>query len=258
MIFKWATNFSSSENERTGMWLVVTSDGNRLDFHNRSSVQSKWAIIDYNRLTVLTVFYCQSVTIEALLCASVSTNRPGGSVWICFQHRQMTTWSHVFQNPYFTFSQTVSYTWTWINHLSTSTSAWSYIVACMYANVSHVILLLKLNKTLHLVLNKKEILLLEDFFDYNRFQKFYPIIDQLHVNERFSIIIDHRNNTSSYCININSANYMITMCLLRYSVDFRFEVIFCVRKVCLCKGCRWVLPLWNHMLRYRLKLREDS
>ena len=40
-----------------------------------------------------------------------------------------------------------------------------------------------------------EILLLEDFPDYNRFPKFQPIDDRLHVNERFSIIIDHRNNT---------------------------------------------------------------
>ena len=33
-------------------------------------------IIDYNRLTVLTVFYCPPITIEALLCASVGTKRP--------------------------------------------------------------------------------------------------------------------------------------------------------------------------------------
>ena len=31
--------------------------------------------------------------------------------------------------------------------------------------------------------------------DYNRSLKFHSIIDRLHVNERFSIIIDHRNNT---------------------------------------------------------------
>ena len=47
------------------------------------------------------------------------------------------------------------------------------------------------------MLNKNEFLLLEDFSDYNRFPKFQPINDWLHVNERFSIIIDHRNNTSS-------------------------------------------------------------
>ena len=58
----------------------------------------------------------------------------------------------------------------------------------------------KLNNTLHLVLNKNEILLLEDFSDYNRFPKFQPIDDPLHVNERFSIIIDHRNNTSNMYI----------------------------------------------------------
>ena len=48
------------------------------------------------------------------------------------------------------------------------------------------------------MLNKNEILLLEDFSDYNRFTKFQPIDDRLHVNERFSIIIDHRNNTTRY------------------------------------------------------------
>ena len=37
--------------------------------------------------------------------------------------------------------------------------------------------------------------LLEDFSDYNQFPKFPQIDDRLHVNERFSIIIDHRNNT---------------------------------------------------------------
>ena len=47
------------------------------------------------------------------------------------------------------------------------------------------------------MLNKNEFLLLEDFSDYNRFQKFQPIDDRVHVNERFSIIIDHRNNTNS-------------------------------------------------------------
>ena len=47
-----------------------------------------------------------------------------------------------------------------------------------------------------LVLNKNEFLLLEDFSEYNRFPKIQPIDDRLHVNERFSIIIDHRNNTS--------------------------------------------------------------
>ena len=54
-----------------------------------------------------------------------------------------------------------------------------------------------MNKKSYLVLNENEILLLEDFSDYNRFPKFHPVIDWLHVNERFSIIIDHRNNTSS-------------------------------------------------------------
>ena len=44
--------------------------------------------------------------------------------------------------------------------------------------------------------NKNEILLLEDFSDYNQFPKFHPIIYRLHVNKRFSIIIDHRNNTN--------------------------------------------------------------
>ena len=46
------------------------------------------------------------------------------------------------------------------------------------------------------MLNKNEFLLLGDFSDYNRFPKFQPIDDRLHVNERFSNIIDHRNNTS--------------------------------------------------------------
>ena len=61
--------------------------------------------------------------------------------------------------------------------------------------------------------NKNVFLLLEDFSDYNRFPKFQPIIDRLkfwesiiigkiddrlHVNEQFSIIIDHRNNTNNY------------------------------------------------------------
>ena len=48
---------------------------------------------------------------------------------------------------------------------------------------------------MHVVLNKNEILLLEDFSDYNRLPKFHLIIHRLHVNESFSIIIDHRNNT---------------------------------------------------------------
>ena len=38
----------------------------------------------------------------------------------------------------------------------------------------------------------------EDLSDYNRFPKFQPIDNWLDVNERFSIIIDHRNNTSIY------------------------------------------------------------
>ena len=46
------------------------------------------------------------------------------------------------------------------------------------------------------VLNKNKILLLEDFSDYNRSPKFHLIINRLHVNERFSIKIDHRNNTT--------------------------------------------------------------
>ena len=46
------------------------------------------------------------------------------------------------------------------------------------------------------MLNKNVFLLLEDFSDYNRFPKFQQIDDRLHVNERFSIIIDHRNNTN--------------------------------------------------------------
>ena len=46
------------------------------------------------------------------------------------------------------------------------------------------------------MLNKNEFPLLEDFSDYNRFPKFQPIDDRLLVNERFSIIIDHLNNTS--------------------------------------------------------------
>ena len=54
----------------------------------------------------------------------------------------------------------------------------------------------KIEQKMHLVLNKNEFLLLEDFPDYNRFPKFQPIDDRLHVNERFSIIIDHRNNTN--------------------------------------------------------------
>ena len=145
-------------------------------------------IIDYNWLTVLTVFYCQSVTIEALLCASVSTNRP---VWfsmdLCFN-----TGRWCLPKPYFSFSPTVSKTWTWINHLSTSTSVWSYIVASMLFMLFYD---KNFNKNLHLVLNKKEILLLENFSDYNRFTKFHPIIDRSHINERFWIVIDHRNNT---------------------------------------------------------------
>ena len=52
-----------------------------------------------------------------------------------------------------------------------------------------------MNKNKHLGLNKNEFLLLEDFCDYNRFPKIQPIDDRLHVNEQFSIIIDHRNNT---------------------------------------------------------------
>ena len=51
---------------------------------------------------------------------------------------------------------------------------------------------------MHLVLNKNEILLLELFSDYNRFPNFHLIIDQLHVNERFSIIIDHRNRAATF------------------------------------------------------------
>ena len=46
------------------------------------------------------------------------------------------------------------------------------------------------------MLNKNEFLLLEDFSDYNRFPKFQPIDDRLHVNKQFSIIIDHPNNTN--------------------------------------------------------------
>ena len=46
------------------------------------------------------------------------------------------------------------------------------------------------------MLNKNEIHLLEDFSDYNRFPILQPIDDWLHVNERFLIIIDHRNNTT--------------------------------------------------------------
>ena len=42
-----------------------------------------------------------------------------------------------------------------------------------------------MNKNKHLVLNKNEFLLLEDFSDYNRFPKFQPIDDRLQVNERF-------------------------------------------------------------------------
>ena len=53
-----------------------------------------------------------------------------------------------------------------------------------------------MNKNKHLVLNKNGFLLLEDFSDYNRFPKFQTIDDRLHLNERFSIIIEHRNNTS--------------------------------------------------------------
>ena len=45
------------------------------------------------------------------------------------------------------------------------------------------------------MLNKKEILLFEDFSDYNRFKKFPQIDDRLHENEGVSIIIDHCNNT---------------------------------------------------------------
>ena len=47
-------------------------------------------------------------------------------------------------------------------------------------------------------LNKNEILLLEDFSDYKRFPKIQPIDNRLDVNERFSIIIDNRNNTRIY------------------------------------------------------------
>ena len=61
-----------------------------------------------------------------------------------------------------------------------------------------MLVILFYNKNKHLVLNKNEFILLSDFSDYNGFPKFQPIDDQLHVNERFSIIIDHPNNTTSY------------------------------------------------------------
>ena len=47
------------------------------------------------------------------------------------------------------------------------------------------------------MLNK--ILLLENFSDYNRFPKFHLIINRLHVNERFAIIIDNRKNSTLEC-----------------------------------------------------------
>ena len=59
-----------------------------------------------------------------------------------------------------------------------------------------------MNKNKHLVLNKNEFLLLEDFSDYNRFPKLQPIDDRLQVNEQFSIIIDHRNNTKMSTCNL--------------------------------------------------------
>ena len=52
------------------------------------------------------------------------------------------------------------------------------------------------------MLKKNEFLLLEDFSDYNPFPKFQPTDDRLHVNERFSIIIDHRSNTSCLTNNL--------------------------------------------------------
>ena len=76
-----------------------------------------------------------------------------------------------------------------------------------------------MNNTLHLELIKNEILLLEDFSDYNRFSKFQPIDDRLHVNERFSIIIDHRNNTSQHISEI-SVKATKTMGFLRRNLAF--------------------------------------
>ena len=63
-------------------------------------------------------------------------------------------------------------------------------------------------------LNKNEILLLEDFSDYHDSLKFHSIIDQLHLNERFSIIIDHRNNTT---FQVNQNSYFIR--------DYQFQDI---------------------------------
>ena len=59
---------------------------------------------------------------------------------------------------------------------------------------------------MHLVLNKNEILLLENFSAYNRFATFNLNIDLLYVNEQFLIIIDHLNNPTKTVERANTAS----------------------------------------------------
>ena len=78
---------------------------------------------------------------------------------------------------------------------------------------------------MHLGLYKNECLLLEDFSDYNRFPKFQPIDDRLHVNERFSIIIDHRNNTSDSVIMFSKQCDHVTMLSINLNILQAYKIV---------------------------------
>ena len=104
------------------------------------------------------------------------------------------------------------------------------------------------------MLNKNEILLPEDFSDYNRFPNSNPIIDRLHVNERFSIIIDHRNNT---IYNHHNMKSMLTVPNLHiYRTYYFMCVCVCVCMcvcVCVCVCCCVLIEYVRSFQGHRLK-----
>ena len=73
-VIKLCSDFSNASDGAGHARRVVMGIGWIFVIDHRFKVNERLSIIIGK--TVLTLFYCQSVTTEALLCASVSTNRP--------------------------------------------------------------------------------------------------------------------------------------------------------------------------------------